>query len=93
MQLTMKEESSSSGQQPFATRFKDEIKLANLFRSASTINELLNGLKQELRAYFDAEALTIYFADNKKKQIVSKVRLVGFLPVQMEISRLAIKAQ
>ena len=74
MQLTMKEESSSSGQQPFATRFKDEIKLANLFRSASTINELLNGLKQELRAYFDAEALTIYFADNKKKQIVSKVK-------------------
>ena len=65
---------SSSEKQFFATRFKDEIKLANLFRSASSINELLNGLKQEMRDYFDAKAFTIYFADNKKKQIVSKVK-------------------
>ena len=65
---------SSSGKQSFTTRFKDEIKLANLFRSSANINELLNGLKQELRNYFDAEAFTIYFADNKKKQLVSKVK-------------------
>ena len=65
---------SASEKQPFNSRFKDEIKLANLFRSASSIKELLHGLKQELRNYFDAEALTIYFADNKQKQIVSKVK-------------------
>src|SRR5210317_795207 len=65
---------SSSEKGPFKARFKDELKLANLFRSASSINELLNGLKQEMRDYFDVEAFTIYFADNKKKQIVSKVK-------------------
>ena len=65
---------SSSEKEPFTARFKDELKLANLFRSASSINELLNGLKQEMRDYFDVAAFTIYFADNKKKQIVSKVK-------------------
>ena len=65
---------SSSEKDPFTARFKDELKLANLFRSASSINELLNGLKQEMRDYFDVAAFTIYFADNKKKQIVSKVK-------------------
>jgi len=65
---------SFSGNQSFNSRFQDEIKLANLFRSASNVNELLIGLKQELRAYFDAEAFTIYFADNKNNQIVSKIK-------------------
>jgi type II secretory ATPase GspE/PulE/Tfp pilus assembly ATPase PilB-like protein len=74
MQENIKNGSFSSEHQPFTTRFKDEIKLANLFRSASSIKELLGGLKQEMRSYFNAEALTIYFADNKKKQIVSKVK-------------------
>ena len=74
MQANVTKDSFSSGQQPFTTRFKDEIKLANLFKSASNIKELLSGLKQEMRSYFNAEALTIYFADNKKKQIVSKAK-------------------
>jgi len=65
---------SSSDKPLFTSRFKDEIKLANLFRSASSIKELLNGLKQEMRDYFDTVAFTIYFADNKKKQIVSKMK-------------------
>jgi type II secretory ATPase GspE/PulE/Tfp pilus assembly ATPase PilB-like protein len=65
---------SSSENESFTSRYKDEIKLANLFRSATSINEILKGMKQELRNYFDAEAFTIYFADNKKKQIVSKVK-------------------
>jgi len=74
MPIKDKKDSLSSEQQPFTTRFKDEIKLANLFRSAASIKELLSGLKQEMRSYFDAEALTIYFADHKKKQMVSKVK-------------------
>jgi transcriptional regulator with GAF, ATPase, and Fis domain len=74
MQANIKKNSSSSGQQPFTTRFKDEIKLANLFKSASSIKELISGLKQEMRSYFNAEALTIYFADHKTKQIVSKAK-------------------
>jgi type II secretory ATPase GspE/PulE/Tfp pilus assembly ATPase PilB-like protein len=74
MQVNVNKDSTSSAQQPFTTRFKNEIKLANLFRSATSINELLSGLKQEMRSYFNAEALTIYFADNKKKQIVSKAK-------------------
>ena len=68
------QDQSFSGKKPFASRFQDEIKLANIFRSATTVNELLVGLKQELRDYFDAEAFTIYFADNKNKQIVSKIK-------------------
>ncbi|MFC1844681.1 ATPase, T2SS/T4P/T4SS family [Thermodesulfobacteriota bacterium] len=63
-----------AGNNQFTTRFKDEIKLATLFREATTINELLLGLKQEMRNYFDAEAFTIYFADNKKRQLVSKIK-------------------
>jgi len=68
------QDQSSPETRSFSTRFKDEIKLANLFRSATSVIELLNSLKQEMRDYFDAEAFTIYFADNKKKQIVSKVK-------------------
>ncbi len=60
--------------QSFKNRFKNEIELANLFRAATSVNELLKGLKQEMRYYFDAEAFTIYFADHKKNQIVSKVK-------------------
>ncbi|MDH3886696.1 MAG: GAF domain-containing protein, partial [Desulfobacterales bacterium] len=64
----------SSQKQYFTSRFDDEIKLANLFSSASNINELLNGLKQEMRLFFDVEAFTIYFAEIHKKQIVSKIK-------------------
>jgi putative methionine-R-sulfoxide reductase with GAF domain len=74
MQAQADKKLSSSGKQSFTTRFKDEIKLAKLFRESTTINELLNGLKQEMRNYFGAEAFTIYFADNKKQQLVSKVK-------------------
>ena len=74
MQAEAAKNLSSSGKQSFTTRFKDEIKLAKLFRESATINELLNGLKQEMRNYFGAEAFTIYFADNKKQQLVSKVK-------------------
>ena len=65
---------TSSENQSFSSRYKDEIRLANLFRSASSVIELLNSLKEEMRGYFDAEAFTIYFADNKNKQIVSKIK-------------------
>jgi hypothetical protein len=65
---------SSSTKHSFTNRFKDEIKLANLFRESASVNELLNGLKKELRNYFDAEAFTIYFVDNKNKQLVSKIK-------------------
>ncbi len=65
---------SSPDKQSFSSRYKDEIRLANLFRSASSVIELLNSLKEEMRGYFDAEAFTIYFADNKNKKIVSKVK-------------------
>jgi type II secretory ATPase GspE/PulE/Tfp pilus assembly ATPase PilB-like protein len=58
----------------FKSRYKDEIKIANLFRSASNVNELLNSLKVEMRDYFDAEAFTIYFVDHEKNQIVSKIK-------------------
>ncbi len=74
MQAQAAKNLSSSGKQSFTTRFKDEIKLAKLFRESATINELLNGLKQEMRNYFGAEAFTIYFADNKNQQLVSKVK-------------------
>jgi hypothetical protein len=58
----------------FISIFKEEIKIANLFRSASNLKELLNDLKVEMRDYFDAKAFTIYFADHKKNQIVSKIK-------------------
>jgi len=58
----------------FKSRFKDEIKIANLFQSASNLKELLNDLKVEMRDYFDAKAFTIYFVDHKKNQIVSKIK-------------------
>ncbi|MFC1837812.1 ATPase, T2SS/T4P/T4SS family [Thermodesulfobacteriota bacterium] len=67
-------ENAPAGNKPFNARFKDEIELANLFRKSKNINELLIGLKKELRNYFDAEAFTIYFADTKKKELVSKVK-------------------
>ena len=57
----------------FESRFRNEIKLAKLFRSSKNLNELLIGLKREIRQYFDAQAFTIYSVDNIKKEIVSKL--------------------
>ena len=74
MQAQADQNLSSSREQSFKNRFKDEIKLASLFRESSTINELFVGLKLGMRNYFNAEAFTIYFADHKNKQIVSKVK-------------------
>ncbi|MBW2466156.1 MAG: GspE/PulE family protein [Deltaproteobacteria bacterium] len=74
MQVQTDKNPTSPGKQNFTTRFRDEIKLANLFRESTTINELLIGLKKEMRNYFAAEAFTIYFADHKKNQLVSQVK-------------------
>ena len=74
MPVQENKDSSDSGSHDFTNRFRDEIKMANLFRSSKTVNELLSGLKQEMRDYFDAEAFTIYFADNRNRQIISKVK-------------------
>ena len=67
-------ENSSSLDNSFNSRFKDEIKLASIFRESSSVKELLSGLKMEMRSYFESEAFTIYFADTKNKQLVSKVK-------------------
>ena len=74
MQAQGDQNNSSSEKSSFNNRFKDEIKMASLFRESTTIHALLIGLKQEMRDYFNAEAFTIYFADNKNQQIVSKVK-------------------
>ena len=74
MQAHANKNLSPSGDKPFTTRFKDEIKLATLFRESTSIKELLIGLKKGIREYFDTEAFTIYFADNKNKQLVSMVK-------------------
>ncbi len=73
MQLQSKKNSQYENK-PFNSRFKDEIKIAGIFRESKNINELLTGLKTEMRHYFNAEAFTIYFTDTKKKQLVSKVK-------------------
>ena len=74
MQTQGEKDMSLPGKQSFTRRFSDEIKLANLFRGSANINELLNGLKKEMRNYFDAEAFTIYFVDNNNQQLVSKIK-------------------
>jgi type II secretory ATPase GspE/PulE/Tfp pilus assembly ATPase PilB-like protein len=74
MQVNVDKSESASSKSSFESRFKDEIKLAKLFRSSKNLNELLKGLKQEMRRYFAAQAFTIYSADNKNKEIVSKVK-------------------
>jgi type II secretory ATPase GspE/PulE/Tfp pilus assembly ATPase PilB-like protein len=58
----------------FKEKFQDEIKIANLFRNSSSISELMNGLKLELRDYFDAKAFTIYVADKKSNELISRVK-------------------
>ena len=74
MQAQTDKNSSSVPGHSFRRRFKDEIKLASLFRESPTINALLIGLKQGMRDYFDAEAFTIYFVDNKNQQLFSKIK-------------------
>lgn len=74
MQASQKEDRSSKGKKSLKTSFNDEIKFAKFFIDSANINELLTGLKKKMRGYFDAEAFTIYFADNKKQHLVSKVK-------------------
>ena len=66
--------SESAQKTSFGSQFKNEIKLAKLFRSSKNLNELLMGLKQEMRHYFGAQAFTIYVADNTKKEIFSRIK-------------------
>jgi len=58
----------------YKERFKTEIKIANLFRLSSSINELMDDLKLELRDYFDAKAFTIYLTDKKSYKLISRVK-------------------
>ncbi|MBE9521549.1 MAG: Flp pilus assembly complex ATPase component TadA [Proteobacteria bacterium] len=74
MQTDVSKSQTAAQKIPFDSRFKNEIKLAKLFRSSKNFNELLIGLKQEMRHYFAAQAFTIYVADNKKKEIVSRIK-------------------
>ena len=74
MQLNVTKKESALPKSSFDSRFKNEIKLAKLFRSSKNLNELLSGLKQEMRRYFDAQAFTLYLIDNKKKELFSKVK-------------------
>jgi type II secretory ATPase GspE/PulE/Tfp pilus assembly ATPase PilB-like protein len=73
MQLNETKKESAPPKSSFDSRFKNEIKLAKLFRASKNLNELLSGLKQEMRRYFNVQAFTLYLADNKKKEIFSKV--------------------
>ena len=74
MQLNVTKKEFAPPKSSFDSRFKNEIKLAKLFRSSQNLSELLSGLKQEMRRYFDAQAFTLYLIDNKKKEIFSKVK-------------------
>ena len=73
MQTDLLQNQSTVPISSFESRFTNEIKIAKLFQTSKNLNELLICLKLEIRQYFGAEAFTIYSADNKKKEIVSKV--------------------
>ena len=58
-----------------AAYYKALHDLANKIHSAKDINEILISLKEQILTLFDADRMTIYVVDGRKKEIFSRFKV------------------
>ena len=67
------------------TYYKALNDIANQIHSAKNINEILINLKDQILSLFDADRITIYVVDGKKKEIYSRFK-AGPVPNEIRVS-------
>ncbi|MFC1579732.1 ATPase, T2SS/T4P/T4SS family [Thermodesulfobacteriota bacterium] len=67
-----------------ASYYKALNDIANQIHSAKDINEILLNLKDQMLSLFDADRITIYVVDGKKKEIYSRFK-AGPLPTEIRL--------
>ncbi|MBW2206310.1 MAG: GspE/PulE family protein [Deltaproteobacteria bacterium] len=67
-----------------ASYYKALNDIANQIHSAKDINEILLNLKDQILSLFDADRITIYVVDGKKKEIYSRFK-AGPLPSEIRL--------
>ena len=67
-----------------ASYYKALNDIANQIHSAKDINEILLNMKDQILSLFDADRITIYVVDGKKKEIYSRFK-AGPLPTEIRL--------
>lgn len=67
-----------------ASYYKALNDIANQIHSAQDINEILLNMKDQILSLFDADRITIYVVDGKKKEIYSRFK-AGPLPTEIRL--------
>ncbi len=82
MEASMKKDVSPERQK--LLYYKALTDISNQIHSAKNIDEILINLKDSILSLFDAERITIYVVDGKKKEIYSRFK-VGSLPEEIRL--------
>jgi len=68
-----------------AAYYKALNDIANQIHAAKNINDILINLKDQILSLFDADQITIYVVDGKKKEIYSLAKMGNNLPVEIRV--------
>jgi len=74
----------TTGQKEKLSYYKALNDIANQIHSAKDINEILINLKDQMLSLFDADRITIYVVDGKKKEIYSRFK-AGPVPGEIRV--------
>jgi len=68
-----------------AAYYKALNDIANQIHAAKDISDILINLKDQILSLFDADQITIYVVDGKKKEIYSLAKMGNNLPVEIRV--------
>ena len=82
--MEKKANNESNEQKEKLTYYKALNDIANQIHSAKDINEILINLKDQILSLFDADRITIYVVDGKKKEVYSRFK-AGDIPEEIRV--------
>ena len=82
--MDKKDNNESNEQKEKLTYYKALNDIANQIHSAKDINEILINLKDQILSLFDADRITIYVVDGKKKEVYSRFK-AGDIPEEIRV--------
>ena len=82
--MDKKDNNESNEHKEKLTYYKALNDIANQIHSAKDINEILINLKDQILSLFDADRITIYVVDGKKKEIYSRFK-AGDIPEEIRV--------
>ncbi len=82
--MDKKDNNESNEHKEKLTYYKALNDIANQIHSAKDINEILINLKDQILSLFDADRITIYVVDGKKKEVYSRFK-AGDIPEEIRV--------